>query len=138
MRVYSASSTAASVTLSAATWRLKDPLDAARNATVRVLGNEFVLQREVPATVLRPLGSSAPIVITDTVSTESGEVTLRADSEAELNAIVTMVRSGRTLFLSDVSGHSWYIRPTDRISVTRMDAPALWLCTVSFVVVTAP
>lgn len=81
------------------------------------------------------LGRRKPIVIVDVISGDDGEVSFDLLSQAEYNALHTVLIEPYTLLLqSPFNGDQWYIRPTnERAMVRENNTSTYWTGSFSYV-----
>lgn len=108
-------STPTTVTLPAALWHLKDPLDPGNNLKPTVVTIKETMGK--PIKVGEPIAANDPGAITKNVVSHTGprgstlDVVFRTLDKAAYDALVALWRDGRTLLLQGVHGRQWYVQP---------------------------
>ncbi len=108
----SALSAAALVVIDSDVWGLRDPLDPA--VEVRALVVDHKTTTKELTSVYRPAGRSLPLVESEGVQGEDGNVRIHVDSLAERHNLRGLLRRPAPMLLQSPSGDRWYVRFLDR------------------------
>lgn len=111
----SAAGTSSTVSHAATGWWLKDPLAPGLNHQPEVIP-PFDYKRKNPSKVYDPLGRATSVVVSDGVKGIQGALNVRTQLKARYDKLEAILAPGRTLWLEDVLGRSWYIDVSDDFS----------------------
>lgn len=100
--------TSGSLTISNASWWLKDPIVPALNMAVQVIGIKRTRPR--PQTISDGLDAELASVTHAGLRGNQGTVTIRANNLAQYNALQAIARAGRTLLLQSVLKEQFYVQ----------------------------
>lgn len=87
-------------------WWLKCPVNPSLNAVVQI-DSLAELNRAVRRAAFQAIGATKPVVISDTRYSAAGNISFRADTEAEQDALIALIESGEALLLQGVPGQHW-------------------------------
>jgi len=100
-----------------ADWWLKDPLNSANNMIIDVLPAFTTVIDEAVAR-FEPLGRPHPVVISDVVHGQDGQLKIMTIGETAYQALKILLRTQHALLLqSPWSSEQWYIRITSTRSI---------------------
>lgn len=122
-------------------WYLKDPLDATQNQAIDFNGTSFDTVQHEEMAVYKPLGRSKPLIVTDVIRGEDGELHVECDTLAKSLAFEAIRNQQHTLLLQRAYADpkQWYIRLRDDMSkVITNHVPPLYQYKVKYVEVDAP
>lgn len=104
-------------------WWLRDPLDAYNDVELQQV--DFSSQFSVDGEVLKPEGRSEAVVIHQrTPMSERFQINTYVSTEADLNKVLNLLRSKKTIFVQGVSGahQRWWVRIVGDVSYTQIMA----------------
>lgn len=99
-------------------WWISDPSVPESTITMNVLANWQGDQNEMLG-VYRLLGRDRPVVLSDTVQGQDGQLKVAVFSQANLNAILALINSQSLLLLQSPFGQQWYIRTSAKPGTSR-------------------
>lgn len=108
-------STTQTVTPAQTGWWLKDPLSPGLNHQPEVIP-PFDFKRKNPSRTYDPLGRTTSVVVSDGVKGIAGTLNVRSQTKARYDKLEAILATGRTLFLEDVLGRTWYVDVSDDFS----------------------
>jgi len=115
-------STLVTVTLEPTSWWLKSVTNPDLDTAIRVVGWTMREVHEVDVhNVVRTLDATAehrPIVLRGPISGHEGSLTLHTWSQAEYEAVDTLVRLKQTLLLQSVIGMQWWVEVVGDVEKT--------------------
>lgn len=132
-------STTASVTITIASWWLKDPLDASADLAVNVNSPKNHIGEQ--SGTFYPLGATFPVVVADAINGDDGTIEMLSLTDAEYKALMVLLRKQRVLLLQSPYGEQWYVRfnvPRERELMPSSAGSPYRKYTASYVEVAAP
>ena len=118
---------------------LKDPLNPASNLRIRFAEDDLISTRSEEQGVFEPGGRRTAVVVSGIIRSDTiSGWTIGVTSDAQRDAVLRLLNSGRTLLFQTPMGKQWYVRPGADISVTNVmgtvwqnNAPRLYEISVS-------
>lgn len=123
------------VTLNAAEWWLKDPLDPASSIQLKVKAVPLAVATSNTSAVFQPLGADRPIVLTEGYKGDTVSITVECD-RVEYAKLRRLLNSGRTLFLQSNLDNAWWVRPVGDLGAETQLTGHMWTDPLRFVSLT--
>lgn len=123
----SSGSTVQSISPTITDWWLKDPDDASANIIIDISNTTFQMEEKEEMAVFKPLGRIYPVVISDVIHGQDGELEIEFTTSAAFEAFRTLRNRQKTLLLqSGWLSQQWYIRFRDTLKIVNYNTNPIW------------
>ncbi|MFG3137708.1 hypothetical protein ACGFZA_16035 [Streptomyces sp. NPDC048211] len=123
------------VTLNAAEWWLKDPLNPDSSIQLKVKAIPLAVATSNTSAVFQPLGADRPIVLTEGYKGDTVSITVECD-RVQYAKLRRLLNSGRTLFLQSNLDNAWWVRPVGDLGAETQLTGHMWTDPLRFVSLT--
>lgn len=125
--IASSGSTVQSISPTITDWWLKDPDDASANITIDVSNTTFQTEEDEEMAVFKPLGRIYPVVVSDVIHGQDGELEIEFTTANAYEAFRTLRNRQRTLLLqSGWLSQQWYIRLGKTLKTVNHNTNPIW------------